>query len=110
MTSPTGLRVEIGKRLGDFELDVAFDGAPEGVTTLFGPSGAGKSQVLAAIAGAARPDRGRIVLDGETLFDSEREILISDRENALSFRKALILSLCGCGKRQTECSHECYER
>jgi molybdate transport system ATP-binding protein len=40
-----------------------------GVTGLFGPSGSGKSTLLGIIAGLARPDRGRIVLDGETLYD-----------------------------------------
>jgi molybdate transport system ATP-binding protein len=70
--SPPALDVSIRKRLGGFALDVAFTGAAEGVTVLFGPSGAGKSQALAAIAGAARPDQGRIALGDEVLFDAER--------------------------------------
>jgi molybdate transport system ATP-binding protein len=41
---------------------------------LFGPSGSGKSLTLAAVAGLLRPDEGRIVLAGETLFDSARGI------------------------------------
>jgi molybdate transport system ATP-binding protein len=41
-----------------------------GVTGLFGPSGSGKSTILGIVAGLVRPDRGRIVLDGETLYDS----------------------------------------
>lgn len=72
--SDAGLQVAIRKRLGAFELDVAFEGAAEGVTALFGVSGAGKSQTLAAIAGAGRPDHGRIALGGEVLFDSERGV------------------------------------
>jgi molybdate transport system ATP-binding protein len=68
-----GLDVAIVKRLGAFALDVAFEAGP-GVTALFGASGAGKSSVLAAVAGALRPDRGRIVLDGEPLFDSEARV------------------------------------
>lgn len=64
------LQVQVKSRLGAFQLDAAFEGAASGVTVLFGPSGAGKSSVLAAVAGAARPDAGRIVLDGEPLFDS----------------------------------------
>jgi ABC-type sulfate/molybdate transport systems ATPase subunit len=35
-----------------------------------GSSGSGKSQTLRAVAGAMRPDRGRIALDGEALFDA----------------------------------------
>ena len=85
-TPPTsGLQVAIRKRLGDFQLDVAFQGAPEGVTALFGASGAGKSQALAAIAGAARPDQGRIVLNGELLFDSERGIDLPMQRRAIGW-------------------------
>ena len=80
-----GLRVEIKRRLGDFQLDVAFDGTAEGVTALFGPSGAGKSQALAAVAGATRPDQGRIVLNGEVLFDSKRRIDIPMQRRAVGW-------------------------
>ncbi len=72
MTAPgAGLSVQVAKRLGDFQLDVAFEGAPSGVTALFGVSGAGKSLTLAAIAGAMRPDRGRIALGPRVLFDAQ---------------------------------------
>ena len=64
------LRVQIKARLGGFQLDAAFEGAAGGVTVLFGPSGAGKSSVLAAVAGALKPDSGRIALGDEVLFDS----------------------------------------
>jgi molybdate transport system ATP-binding protein len=57
---------------GAFRLDVTL--RTYGSLALFGPSGAGKSTVLACLAGLARPDEGRIVLDGETLFDSDRGI------------------------------------
>jgi molybdate transport system ATP-binding protein len=64
------LEVRVEAQLGDFRLDAAFEGAAEGVTVLFGASGAGKSSVLAAVAGALRPDAGRIALGDEVLFDS----------------------------------------
>jgi molybdate transport system ATP-binding protein len=64
------IRVEVRKRLGAFQLDAAFEAAPEGITAVFGPSGAGKSQLLAAIAGASRPEAGRITLGETVLFDS----------------------------------------
>jgi molybdate transport system ATP-binding protein len=56
-----------------FRLEVALT-APRGITILFGPSGAGKSTTLAAIAGLARPDAGRVALDGEVWFDGARGI------------------------------------
>lgn len=40
----------------------------------FGPSGSGKSTLASLIAGLERPDSGRIVLNGETLFDSNSGI------------------------------------
>lgn len=64
------LHVEVRARLGEFRLDAAFQGAGGGVTVLFGPSGAGKSSVLAAVAGARKPDAGRIALGDQVLYDS----------------------------------------
>jgi molybdate transport system ATP-binding protein len=71
---PTALDVVIRKRLGGFRLDAAFRANARGLTALFGRSGAGKTSVVAAIAGLLRPDEGRIVVGGETLFDSARGI------------------------------------
>ncbi len=73
------LDVAIEKNVGAFRLAVEFsaDGAPLG---LLGPSGSGKTMVLRAIAGLEMPDRGRIVLDGRVLFDSEKRINVPARE------------------------------
>ena len=49
------------------EIDVAAAGAVLGIT---GQSGAGKTSLLNCVAGLLRPDRGRIVVAGEALFDS----------------------------------------
>src|ERR1700675_5167782 len=72
------LEVAIEKQVPDFRLAVEFtaDGAPLG---LLGPSGSGKSVALRAIAGLETPDRGRIVLHGRVLFDSERRIDVPAR-------------------------------
>src|SRR5689334_12301072 len=65
----TVLRVNISKRLGEFAIDASF--ASEGrVTGLFGASGADKTSLINMIAGLLRPDRGTIVVDGETLDDT----------------------------------------
>jgi molybdate transport system ATP-binding protein len=63
------LVVEIEKQLGDFAVNVSF-ASEGGATVLFGPSGAGKTSVVNMIAGLMKPDRGRILLDDEPLFDS----------------------------------------
>ena len=67
------LSVDIEKRLGDFRLRVRFESEQERLA-LLGASGCGKSMTLKCIAGVARPDRGRIVLNGRTLFDSGKGI------------------------------------
>jgi molybdate transport system ATP-binding protein len=67
------LTVDIERHLGAFRLKAAFE-AGDGVTALFGRSGAGKTSVVNAIAGILRPERGRIAIDGEPVFDSERGI------------------------------------
>jgi molybdate transport system ATP-binding protein len=63
------LAVDVQKRLGDFQLAIKFETA-HGVTAIFGPSGSGKSSVVNMIAGLLRPDKGRIAINGEALFDS----------------------------------------
>jgi molybdate transport system ATP-binding protein len=69
----TMLRVDVSKQLGEFSLEAAF--TSEGrVTGLFGASGAGKTSLINMIAGLLAPDRGTIVLDGETLDDAENNI------------------------------------
>jgi molybdate transport system ATP-binding protein len=69
------LEVDIEHRLADFALDIHFQ-AGRGLTALFGRSGAGKTSVVNAIAGLLHPRRGRIVIDGSVLLDTERAISI----------------------------------
>jgi molybdate transport system ATP-binding protein len=73
------LDLAITRHFGDFELDAAFK-VPVGVTAVLGRSGAGKSTVVASVAGLTRPDRGRIALGDETLFDSTRRIDLPPRK------------------------------
>lgn len=63
------LAVQAEKQLGEFSLNVSFTSNTT-ATALFGPSGAGKTSVINMIAGLVAPERGRIVLDGDVLFDS----------------------------------------
>jgi molybdate transport system ATP-binding protein len=69
------LSVEITLRRPGFTLDVAFD-SPGGVTALFGRSGAGKSTIAGVLAGLVKPDRGRILVDGEVLVDRSSGIFV----------------------------------
>jgi molybdate transport system ATP-binding protein len=63
------IRVDVERRLGQLALAVAFE-ADARVTALFGRSGAGKTSLVNMIAGLMKPDRGRIEVDGQVLFDS----------------------------------------
>ncbi|MBD2249707.1 molybdate ABC transporter permease subunit [Nostoc parmelioides] len=82
--SQVELLVDIEKHLPSFHLKVAFttDEQPLG---LLGGSGAGKSMILRCIAGIETPTRGRIVLNGRVLFDSEQGINLPSRDRRIGF-------------------------
>ena len=65
--------MSIKKKLRDFILDVDFSVRDE-IFALLGASGCGKSMTLKCIAGIETPDAGKIILNGRTLFDSEKKI------------------------------------
>ena len=67
------LEVAIEKRFAGFTLRAQFT-AQDTATAILGASGCGKSMTLRCIAGIIKPDKGRIVLDGVPLFDSEKKI------------------------------------
>lgn len=67
-----------------FSLDVAVRSDSRRVV-LYGPSGAGKSLTLRAIAGLMTPERGRIVLNGRTLFDHAESINLSAQERRVGY-------------------------
>ena len=71
--------VDLEKQLGTFSLNVRFEAGNE-TLALLGASGCGKSMTLKCIAGIETPDRGRIVVDGITLFDSDKRINLSPQE------------------------------
>ncbi len=78
------LFVDIEKRLGDFQLTARFE-TQGGTLGLLGASGCGKSMTLKCIAGIETPDRGAIVLDGETLFDSEKKINLPPQKRKVGY-------------------------
>ena len=64
------LEVSLDTRRGSFHLQVECIFQSEW-TVIFGPSGAGKTRFLRLLAGLDRPERGRIVLDGEVITDAQ---------------------------------------
>ena len=66
------MEVRVQKKIGNFNLDVAFTAG--GVVGLLGPSGSGKTKTLQCIAGIERPDRGRVAVNGRLFFDSGEHV------------------------------------
>lgn len=78
------LLVDIRKQLGDFCLEIQFEAEHEPLA-LLGASGCGKSVTLRCIAGVMRPDEGRIVLDGVTLYDSAAKICLPPQKRQVGY-------------------------
>ena len=71
------IEVQVSGAAGAFRLDAEFTVTEGGVTALFGPSGSGKTTLINMIAGLLRPERGRIVVNGAPVFDSDAGVDIA---------------------------------
>jgi polar amino acid transport system ATP-binding protein len=74
---------DVSKRFGEVEVLSGLDLTvqPRERVSLIGPSGSGKSTVLRIVQGLEPVDRGRIVIDGQSLYSVEkdgREVPASD--------------------------------
>jgi molybdate transport system ATP-binding protein len=78
------LSVDVQKRLGEFDLAAKFESAGS-VTALFGASGSGKTTIVNMIAGLVTPDRGRIALDGDVLFDGAARINVPAHRRRIGY-------------------------
>ena len=81
------LKVDIQKRLKEFDLDVDFE-LKKGSLGILGPSGCGKSMTLKSIAGIVNPDDGVISLttDNETIyFDSSKKINLKPQKRNVGY-------------------------
>ncbi len=84
VTGDSRLDVHLQKRVDGFCLDVQWSMGNE-LAVLFGYSGSGKSMTMRMIAGLVRPDSGRIVRDGEVLYDSDCSISVPPQERQFGF-------------------------
>ena len=80
--------IDIEKRFRNgkhpFHLKSRFT-SEEDALVLFGPSGSGKTVTIKALAGLLTPDAGRIVVDGEVLFDHTAGIELPPRRRNVGF-------------------------
>ncbi len=79
-----GIDIDIQKLLPGFTLRVSLT-SKAGILVLFGPSGAGKSLTLQCVAGIVRPDSGRIIVTGNTLYDSARGIDLPPQRRRIGY-------------------------
>lgn len=78
------IEVDIQKKLGSFHLKISFAAGRE-VLGVLGASGCGKSITLKCIAGIETPDCGRIVIDGQTVFDSKAKINLPPQQRKTGY-------------------------
>ena len=81
------LKVNIQKKLKEFDLDVEFE-LDKGCLGILGPSGCGKSMTLKSIAGIVNPDNGIVSLttDEETVYyDSSKKINLKPQKRKVGY-------------------------
>ena len=76
--------VNIEKNFRDFSLKVKFEGSSAAIG-LLGASGSGKSMTLRCIAGIETPDKGKIIINGKTVFDSEAGINLKPQKRRIGY-------------------------
>lgn len=78
------ISIDIEKDFKGFSLRVKFDSTCAAMGIL-GASGSGKSITLRCIAGIETPDRGRIVVNGRTIFDSDQKINLKPQQRRIGY-------------------------
>lgn len=103
------LKIDITLQQGAFTLETDLE-IESSSTGIFGHSGSGKTTLLRCIAGLEKPDRGRIELDGEVLFDRAQKIFVPPHKRRIGlvfqeprlFPHWSVLKNLHAGKRKTD--------
>lgn len=85
------LEIDIRKKLASFDLEIDLKVATE-TLGLLGESGCGKSMTMRCVAGIETPDEGKIIVNGQTYFDSAAKINLKpqQRKTALLFQSYML--------------------
>ena len=78
------LYARLKKDFGSFLLDAELS-SEGGILGILGASGSGKSMTLKMLSGIETPDEGQIILDGRTLFDSEKHINLPPQKRRVGY-------------------------
>ncbi|MFI5001622.1 MAG: molybdenum ABC transporter ATP-binding protein [Reyranellales bacterium] len=78
------LDIDVEHERDGFRLAARFTSQP-GLTALFGRSGSGKTTLVDIVGGLIRPQRGRIVVDGQVLVDTERGVLVPKHRRRMGY-------------------------
>lgn len=91
ITQPLVFDCDFLLSLGKFQLLANLQSTKQ-VMGLFGVSGSGKTSILHSIAGIYTPKQGKIIINGQTWFDSQKKINLSTQQRrvGLVFQDAQI--------------------
>ena len=78
------LSIAVQATLGAFSLQASLEVSAE-LLALVGPNGSGKTSLLLTVLGLRRPERGRIVLSDEVLFDAALAIDLPTEDRHLAY-------------------------
>lgn len=78
---------DLSKRIGRSQVlnKVSFNLEKGEIFAVLGPSGSGKTTLLRCIGGIEKPDRGSIIMNGITLFDSEKGVNIPPEKREMGY-------------------------
>lgn len=76
--------IDIEKKFRGFHLKVKLESTSPTIGIL-GASGSGKSMTLRCIAGIETPDRGKIIINGKTVYDSEKGICMKPQKRRIGY-------------------------
>lgn len=76
--------VDIEKNFRGFHLKVKLK-SDSPTMGILGASGSGKSMTLRCIAGIETPDRGKIIVNGKTVYDSEKGICLKPQKRRIGY-------------------------